>query len=316
MAITSPYNQYFGVNAHLHSYYQAEGGWPAFHDSYIVHVQETLDTSLRPFGYVVDNAASLQVREIDPEADDRTYLEKTDVAIRDFEPQSPIPHRPLSSGPNVLTLSIPEAVGLTEAKLLRALAIREVDANDKRPGRVVTWIEVLSPSNKPGGQDWEEYAGKRLSLMKAGIVLVELDYLHKQPPVVAKLPRYRANAKSKQGADPNAQPYYIAVTDPRPSLYAGKTVVYPFGIDDPIPPVVLPLREQHEYETDFGVPYHQTFRVGIHAFLIDYEQPPLEFQTYNERDQRRIRAKMLTIADHRHELNAVPFPMNGRYLEA
>ncbi|MDX1993604.1 MAG: DUF4058 family protein [bacterium] len=314
MPITAADNQYFGVNAHLQSYYQAQGGWPSFHDSYIVHLQALLDTALRPFGYVVDNAASLQVREVAADSSERQYVEKTDVAIRDLHPTSDTPVIAPAERAGVLTLSIPEAVGLTETDLLRALAIREVNPDDKRPGRIVTWIEVLSPSNKPGGQNWREYSAKRLSLMQAGIVLVELDYLHKQAPVIAHLPRYGATSKEEQ-SDEQAQPYYIAVSDPRPSLYVGQTFVYRFGIDQPFPLVHLPLRNQQEYLVDFGVPYQQTFRVGIHAFLVDYETLPAEFHTYTSRDQARIRARMRTIADHQQELTDTPFPIDPRYLE-
>jgi len=311
MPLQSLVNQYFGINAHLQSYYQARGGWPAFHDNHITHLQEMLGNELRSFGYLVDNATSLQVREI--ERYDKPYTELTDVAIREF--RSPQDNPAVSeaiarNGNGVVVLSIPASVGLSEKKLQRALAIREVDPNDGRLGRTVAWIEVLSPSNKPGGQDWEDYAGKRLSILKAGIVLIELDYLHKQPPIVNGLPHYRANIRQKIAADEDAQPYNIVVTDPRPTVYAGTTTVYTFGVDQAVPKVTIPLSNSFTYPFDFGAAYNRTFGLDAHALLVDYEQLPEEFSTYNERDRLVIEKRMQAVVQHADELDHGPFQLS------
>ncbi len=168
-------------------------------------------------------------------------------------------------------------------------------------------FEVLSPSNKPGGQDWDDYAGKRLSIIAAGIPLLEIDYLHKQPPVLAGLPRYRGNARKKLPADPTAKAYNIAITDPRPTLYSGSTQVYPFGVDEEVPSVPIPLSGDTVLPFDFGAVYNRTFSLSAHFLLVDYEQVPAEFKTYTPKDQTKIRERMELIARHHHELEKGPF---------
>ncbi len=320
MPIQSLVNQYMGINAHLQSYYQAKGGWPAFHDNHITHLQESLGEMLRPFGYLVDNATSLQVREIDPDRPDDppiSYVEKSDVGIREHHSRASSldTFRTPNLEDGTLVLSIVEAMGLIETDLLRALAIREVDVQDGRLGRTVAWLEVLSPSNKPGGQDWADYAGKRLSLIKAGITLIELDYLHKQPPVIAGVPSYRANPRRGIDADPTAKPYLIAVTDPHPTLFSGRTSVYAFEVDERVPLVHIPLARHEMYTFDFGAVYNRTFGLDANALLVDYERLPEEFATYNARDQSRIQRRMDVVTRHEHRLKEGPFSIETRELD-
>ena len=54
-------NQYRGINAHLHSALQNDGGWDSFHTNHIVDLGRAIDACL-PIGYVVDIKPSLQIR--------------------------------------------------------------------------------------------------------------------------------------------------------------------------------------------------------------------------------------------------------------
>ena len=54
-------NQYRGINPHLHSYWQAEGGWDSFHTNHIADLMRLINTAL-PTGYVADIDQSLQIR--------------------------------------------------------------------------------------------------------------------------------------------------------------------------------------------------------------------------------------------------------------
>ena len=48
-------NQYPGVNAHLHSYWQGRGGWSRFHTNHIADLLRALRPLLLPRGYDADH---------------------------------------------------------------------------------------------------------------------------------------------------------------------------------------------------------------------------------------------------------------------
>src|SRR5688572_13293980 len=100
--IRSIKNQYRGINAHLHSFWQSEGGWDSFHSSHITYLTAALKAKLLPKGYTAESQQSLQIRSLEDE------------------------------------LSQYIAVGIYEF----------VQGDHDEP---VAWIELLSPSNKPGG---------------------------------------------------------------------------------------------------------------------------------------------------------------------
>ena len=47
-------NQYLGINAHLHSFWQAVGGWSRFHTNHISDLLRMLRPLLLPLGYDAD----------------------------------------------------------------------------------------------------------------------------------------------------------------------------------------------------------------------------------------------------------------------
>lgn len=65
---------YWGINAHLHSLWQAEGGWDEFHASHLIYLANALKIPLLPMGYTAGVQQSLQIRHANtpdgkPEAD-------------------------------------------------------------------------------------------------------------------------------------------------------------------------------------------------------------------------------------------------------
>ena len=321
MSIHSAINQYLGVNAHFLSYCQSidktkRKRWEGFHDAYIHDIQHVLGTALEPYGYAVDNTTSLQVRERDLDLAQPSgpfYPERSDLGVL-YDPVDDLTDRlPAASRvvtPGTLTLPIPDTVRLDEQAFLRALAVREIRQTEDF-NKIVAWIELLSPSNKPGGADARDYLNKRLTLIAAEIPLVEVDLLHKQSPVMAGVPVYR----SGRGQSPNAKPYTIAVTDPRQDVSSGGyTQVYAFGVDELFPDVPIPLLGELSYSFNFGQPFNQTFALTIHHRLVDYEQLPEDFDSYQTHDQTAIQLRMRVVQLHRHELDRGPFPIDDRLL--
>lgn len=284
MPLYFPHNLYRGVNAHLHSYFQTYGGWQGFHNNYIALLSGEISRHLPP-GYIVDTEQSLQIRESDPNTG-------TPVRVRRPEPDLTIYHAAPTSPSTqpfdqavTLTVPIMETLMLPEDLYLSAIVIYEVQ-DDVAFGKPITQIEVFSPTNKPPGEGYEQYRDKRYACLKSGLKMVEIDYLHETLSPIGGIPSYRAQAE-------HAFPYYIAISDPYPSIQEKKTEIYGFHVDIPIPILNIPLAGQTTVQVDFGHPYHQTFElVNAYAQRVDYMALPAHFDTYTPADQERIKQVM------------------------
>lgn len=284
MADTNPIrsikNQYHGINAHLHSLWQGEGGWSGFHTVQIGHLLTALKAKLRPLGYTADVEQSLQIRRID----DSKNRPRPDVMIYDPHPFRPstashVAQNPLQTIPLLELLDDDE---LSE-KPFRSIVIYEADPVTLRHGEPVAWLELLSPSNKGDSQDADAYRAKRMDVLVSGLVFVELDYLNETPPTFPTIsPAY---------------PYRIIVIDPRPQFDDGQAQVLNFEVDEPIPTAYIPLNRGDILEFDFGLPYQRTFEESFYGDNVDYRHLPVNFDHYGEADQLRIVKRMLTVIE-------------------
>ena len=112
--ISTSKNQYQGINAHLHSHFQAEGGWDGFHTNHVSDLTRALRAQLLPMGYIAEIEQSLQIRRYGEPAG----KPESDVTIYDTDlqrtAQSPAP---LIGDTNQLVMAIPELLGLAEREL-------------------------------------------------------------------------------------------------------------------------------------------------------------------------------------------------------
>jgi hypothetical protein len=191
---------YYGVNAHHHSAIQTLG-MGNFHARHIVHLAEALSRQLRSMGYRVAVEESLQIRR---DFGDIAYP-PADVLIYDSNPVlRSTDNTALAEAPTTQIAELLDEYPLSD-KPYRAVAIYK--NSDK--GKPVAWLELLSPSNKGKSDDAQRYVQKREDLIALGVVFVELDYLHEQPPTFRNLPIYRPPFRA------DAHPYWIVVLDPR-----------------------------------------------------------------------------------------------------
>lgn len=286
-------NPYRGINAHLHSRLQAEpGAWESFHTAQIVLLAALIDEVL-PAGYVVAPEQSLQIREFHPTTGDpvilsRRRVRRPDVLIRDqgAGAAQPALHPGAERAPDLVLPAI-ESLEDDHEIYLRALVIRELSSSTPdQPGRPVTALELLSPTNKPGGGGYFQYREKRAELLDSGLVLVEIDYLHESPSPITRLASYPAQ-------ESDAFPYTIVVTDPRPDLQTGQMAVYGIRIDEPLPEIAIPLSREDRVPVDFDAACQRTYATfGIFSTTLDYTLPPVNFDRYSPADQARIRQVM------------------------
>ena len=280
-------NQYRGINAHLHSY------WQSFHGNHIADLLRALRAVLLPMGYTADLESSLQVRRLDRTIDEP----ESDVTIFDSHPVRPLlPITQRISTPDLLVLPVPEALQeppLSEREFM-AIAIYKLVHRGRDQGTPVAWIELLSPSNKGGSQDAAIYREKRSQLIHSGLVFVELDYLHESGSTLGRLATYRV--RRRQAAETDAHPYRIAIIDPRPNFDEGKAYIAEFNVDEPIPTLTIPLNENDTLSFNFDQPYQKTYTETLYGLeLVDYSQLPQHFDRYSPADQARIANRMLAV---------------------
>lgn len=133
---------------------------------------------------------------------------------------------------------------------------------DNRHSRPVTYLEVLSPTNKNSGPNREEYLGKRRRALIGPSHLVEIDLLRGGPrmPFARPLPECA---------------YYVLVRrlHNRPTLD-----FWPIGLRDPLPVVPIPLGESDAARPlDLQAALHHVYDAARYGNYI-YEgvsQPPL-----------------------------------------
>jgi len=274
----SPKNEYFGINAHLNSLLQnMERGWLRFHNTHINHIADALNDAL-PAGYVVDAPASFQISSIGASGEISVRLAEPDVAIseRDFHERND------TMRTSRATLVVPTALAYDEIDTyFSAVAIRAIGAPSQE---AAAWIELLSPSNKPAQPGWLAYREKRQLAVEAGIIFVEIDYLHQTPPVLKSIPAYPGDS---------GYPYRVSVTIPRPTFAEGMVEIYGWHVNDPIPPIDIPLLGEDRVILDLDALYQTTFRSRrSFAEEIDYAVEPPRMETYSQGDQDQIRQRM------------------------
>jgi hypothetical protein len=281
-------NQYRGVNAHLQSYFQTHGGWSSFHARYIVYLGDHLSERLPP-GYLVDVEKSLQIKEYHPDTGERLRRPEPDLTIYQRSPSDKIfTTSPMSEA--TMVQPILETLDFNEDLYEVALVVYEV-MDDSALGRPVTRIEVLSPTNKAGGDGYTQYLEKRYMTLKTGLCLVEIDFLHETRSPIKGLPRYPHQADS--------HPYNITISNPSPSLDTGLAVTFGFDVDQEVPAIAIPLSGQMSKELQFGDVYHQTYNTHeAYSVRADYEQLPERFEMYSLADQERIRTVMQRAAEN------------------
>ncbi len=298
MAVHSIKNQYMDINAHLHSLWQAQGGWVEFHTRHIVHLADALKAVLLPMGYTAALEPSLQIRRID--SPQPSEYPESDVSIYDLNPTRPL--RPLNASPagmvGELVFSITDVLldNQISEKTYNAIGIYEILPGRDGRGEAVAWIELLSPSNKPGGRDVRDYFNKRIKIIESGLVFIELDYLHESAPTLRDLPDY--HTKKDHLSESAAHPYRILIVDPRPNIIEGVVRVKEFDVDEIIPRMNIALNGNDVLEFDFAAPYHKTLTDALYGLeWSDYSEFPVHFDHYREADQTRIANRMLTVLE-------------------
>lgn len=275
-------NRYPGVNAHLNSFLQQRGGgWESFHARYISEMQVLLDQVLPPNYYAISEK-SLQITQYGVE-EHRTSSIYPDVSIFRHAAQPSVPSHAEEGTAPTLTLPIRQVMAIEEEETVNSVVIYEY-ASGQIPGKPVVRIELLSPANKPQGSDYSGYMKRRSDALRSAVTLVEIDFLHKQRPLLPGLASYPDRA-------PGAVPYLVLVTDPHPDVANGLISLFEVPVDAPLPKVRIPLVGEESVILDCISAYNHVIETTrVFRLVVDYSTDPVDFDTFSEDDQQKIQA--------------------------
>jgi len=229
--------------------------WPGVHAFLITAFAEMLNRLLRP-KYVADVEERIYLR---PESDDDHEFERPRV------PDIRIESRGYTNGATRRTEGS-GAVAVTEPLVIQTLQDdetreRRVEIRTTNSKRLVTVIEVWSPSNKtPGSEGRRSFLAKRAEVTASRAHWVEIDLLRTGESLVAR-----------KRLDPHEYLIHVSPVHMRPRGY-----VWPVSICDPLPTIGIPLGKSDEVvplELQRGL--ELVYERGSFDLKIDYAKPPV-----------------------------------------
>jgi hypothetical protein len=218
--------------------------WTTVHSNLTEEIARQLAPKVRP-KYVARSARRIVLATPDP-----TELPPErvpDVVVMGSSPGDPAAGGAAIAAPLVLEALVPVPMPQTTVE------IRDADGK-----RLVTAIEVLSPTNKRG-DGRREYVRKRQELLASTAHLMEIDLIRvgRRFPVARKLPR---------------APYFVFLSR------AGRRrqiEVWPIRLDQPLPTVPVPLLSgDPDVPLDLQAALTTVYTIFGYDETIDYSRPP------------------------------------------
>jgi len=232
-----------------------ESRWPGVHVTLITLIIEALQPKL-PRDLRARGEERILLENSEDVNDSPTY--RGDIAVVDLG-RSPARATP-SETAAAATIEPVRIQYLPESEIDRFIQI--IDVADGY--RVITAIEILSPTNKRPGRLNKDYRRKLADYERGQVNVVEIDFL--RTPTRDYLPVTLADIPLTRRA-----PYLICVKESRrPSEW----LAYPISLRTPLPEIPIPLRPQ-----DAPVPLalqpliERAYVIGGHDD-IDYAKPP------------------------------------------
>ncbi len=198
----------------MNPYFEQPSVWRGFHNHLLSQLALSIAPRVAP-RYLVEYEESLYVDQAEAGG---SLFAIADVAVARND-------RSADSG-GTATLAAPATAPVTARVRLGAVTRKHrwLTVRDSQTRRVVTVIEVLSPSNKSPGDDREQYLRKRRRILRSSAHLVEIDLLRggQRMPV--------------EDAPPSDYRVMVSRRPQRPDVQ-----VWPVGVRQPLPPLPIPL---------------------------------------------------------------------------
>lgn len=233
----------------MNPYLEHDDAWHNFHEQFPGVAVEMLVPQLGP-DYFVKVDEHVYIHEVPEER--RRLWGRSDVQVGRHS------EAPATSAGGAATEVAPCQVTLPE---MDRVGLSYLEIRDRRSRRLVTVIELLSPSNKRPGEDHEQYLAKRAEIISSQAHFVEIDLLRGW----GRMPFAEAIACD----------YCVIV-----SRYEGRprAGLWPIRLRDPLPSIRVPLRGgDAEPELNLQAILHTLYdRGGYERFIYESEpDPPL-----------------------------------------
>ncbi len=221
--------------------------WPDVHNRLITHLADSLGPMVRPRYYV-----SVEERTYLVESDKDSLVGRPDVTVVEQGGTQP---SPVTTVKTVIETAVEVEVPLPDEVRETYLEIRAAGTD-----RVVTVVEILSPSNKRPGRGRDLYEEKRLIVLGSATHLIEIDLLRSGEPMSVR-------------GDGRHSHYRILVSRWR---HRPKALLFPFTVRQPIPQFQLPLKYGDEEPiVDLNQLLHDLYDRAGYDLRIDYTKEPV-----------------------------------------
>ncbi len=237
-------NPFPGMNPYL----EQSRVWPDVHNDLIAQLRSSLGPQLPPqYRIAIDQRFEIDVAFPVDDADSRNIVPDLSLTTGRANAGGVLVDEP-SAPAGGLLVATPAPVRVTY------LEVRQAPTD-----RVVTVVEVLSPTNKTPGSGRTDYLSKREDILASDVNLVEIDLLRGGEPMPLTTPvpycHYRI---------------LVSMGWRRPKSY-----LFPFMVHDPIPKFPLPLLQGVPApEADLGPLLASMHHTARYNMAVNYDRPP------------------------------------------
>ncbi len=242
-------------------YVEAPDIWPDFHDALAAEIRTELNNTL-PEPYYARLGMRPELGVVLGEGVLRRIVPDVVVVRR---PQEARPTAPVLDRPRT---QISEPIHLTvHTDPIRHHFVEIRDAS--RDHKLVTLIEIVSPSNKSAGPDRKAYEDKQLEVLSSDVNLIELDLLRTGDRLLPYAGLYEAVEQLK--------PDYLILINRAASRQGLVTdyELYPVDLAEQLPCIPVPLRAgEPDVPLDLQVMVNRAYDGGPYRRMVDYTRPP------------------------------------------
>jgi hypothetical protein len=228
--------------------------WPGLHHRLITYISDALNPVLRP-RYVANISERLYIIQPERSLIPDVYLKRRRSSKKVRKTQT--------NGAAAAAVIDPPLVLTVDGMEIREGFIEIMQLGER--GRVVTALEVLSPSNKtPGHKGQQLYLAKQGKILKSRTHLIEID-LHRRGEHTVAVPRECV-------LDEAVWDYLVCL---HRGQQGGRFEVWPITLRDRLPRISVPLAEgDPDVGLDLQELLNRCYEVGGYEDEIDYRRGP------------------------------------------